>query len=84
MVPGTRLGLHICDAAWCCLVPLPRLMLLTITFSQHLGSCRLPFCAWPYAPGVSMEPSVPTLRTLSVPLFTHCSACCMWAPLGSW
>lgn len=48
-------------------------MLLTITFSQHLGSCRLPFCAWPYAPGVSMEPSVPTLRTLSVPLLAHCS-----------
>ncbi|NXJ09050.1 S23A3 protein, partial [Odontophorus gujanensis] len=60
------------------------LMLLTITFSQHLGSCRLPFCAWPYAPGVSVELSVPSLRTLSVPLLTPCSVCCLWAPLGSW
>ncbi|OXB69224.1 hypothetical protein ASZ78_011344 [Callipepla squamata] len=50
------------------------LMLLTITFSQHLGSCRLPFCAWPYAPGVSVEPSVPTLRTLSVLL--SCAIVC--------
>lgn len=46
----------------------PRLMLLTVTFSQHLGSCRLPFCAWPHAPGGSVEPPVPTLRTLSVRL----------------
>eukprot|EP00076_Gallus_gallus_P023675 XP_015145566.1 solute carrier family 23 member 3 isoform X2 [Gallus gallus] len=53
------------------------LMLLTITFSQHLGSCRLPFCAWPYAPGVSVEPSVPTLRTLSVllPFAIVCIVC---------
>lgn len=43
-------------------------MLLTVTFSQHLGSCRLPFCAWPRAPGGSVEPPVPTLRTLSVRL----------------
>uniref|UniRef100_A0A8C2TLZ7 Solute carrier family 23 member 3 n=1 Tax=Coturnix japonica TaxID=93934 RepID=A0A8C2TLZ7_COTJA len=53
------------------------LMLFTITFSQHLGSCRLPFCAWPYVPGVSMEPSVPTLRTLSVllPFAIVCTIC---------
>ncbi|NXW40614.1 S23A3 protein, partial [Nyctiprogne leucopyga] len=42
------------------------LMLLTVTFSQHLGSCRLPFCARPQALGSSTDPSVPTLRTFSV------------------
>ncbi|NXI70528.1 S23A3 protein, partial [Anseranas semipalmata] len=53
------------------------LVLLTITFSQHLGSCRLPFCAWPSAPGGSMEPSAPTLRTLSVllPFAVVCIIC---------
>ncbi|NXK53860.1 S23A3 protein, partial [Chauna torquata] len=53
------------------------LMLLTIVFSQHLGSCRLPVCAWPSAPGASMEPSVPTLRTLSVllPFAVVCVIC---------
>ncbi|XP_009943611.2 solute carrier family 23 member 3 [Opisthocomus hoazin] len=42
------------------------LMLLAVTFSQHLRSCHLPFCAWPQAQEGSMEPSVPTLRTFSV------------------
>ncbi|XP_040458509.1 solute carrier family 23 member 3 isoform X3 [Falco naumanni] len=43
-----------------------RFMILAVTFSQHVGSCRLPFCAWPQAWGVCMELSVPTLRTFSV------------------
>ncbi|KFV81941.1 Solute carrier family 23 member 3, partial [Struthio camelus australis] len=43
------------------------LVLLTVTFSQHLGSCRLPCCVWPFAQGGSAETSVPTLRTFSVP-----------------
>ncbi|XP_068804982.1 solute carrier family 23 member 3 isoform X8 [Struthio camelus] len=43
------------------------LVLLTVTFSQHLGSCRLPCCVWPFAQGGSAEMSVPTLRTFSVP-----------------
>uniref|UniRef100_A0A8B9CZG0 Solute carrier family 23 member 3 n=1 Tax=Anser brachyrhynchus TaxID=132585 RepID=A0A8B9CZG0_9AVES len=65
---------------WHCVVtcaPFPRLMLLTITFSQHLGSCRLPFCARPRAPGGSVEPAVPTLRTLSVllPFAAVCIVC---------
>ncbi|XP_021254340.1 solute carrier family 23 member 3 isoform X2 [Numida meleagris] len=71
------------------------LMLLTITFSQHLGSCRLPFCAWPYAPRVSMEPSVPTLRALSTwrqhsfpgsttPFTPHGSRCPMQVRLQGW
>uniref|UniRef100_A0A8B9D1S5 Solute carrier family 23 member 3 n=1 Tax=Anser brachyrhynchus TaxID=132585 RepID=A0A8B9D1S5_9AVES len=53
----------LCSASWGVAL---LLMLLTITFSQHLGSCRLPFCARPRAPGGSVEPAVPTLRTLSV------------------
>nr|XP_047935578.1 solute carrier family 23 member 3 isoform X5 [Anser cygnoides] len=65
---------------WHCVVtcaPFPRLMLLTVTFSQHLGSCRLPFCARPRAPGGSVEPAVPTLRTLSVllPFAAVCIVC---------
>ncbi|NWS54123.1 S23A3 protein, partial [Chunga burmeisteri] len=53
------------------------LMLLTVTFSQHLGSCRLPFCTWPQARGGSMEPSVPTLRMFSVllPFAGVCIVC---------
>ncbi|XP_030342771.1 solute carrier family 23 member 3 isoform X1 [Strigops habroptila] len=53
------------------------LVLLTVTFSQHLGSCRLPFCAWPQAWRGSMEPSVPTLRTFSVllPFAGVCTIC---------
>uniref|UniRef100_A0A8C3K752 Solute carrier family 23 member 3 n=1 Tax=Calidris pygmaea TaxID=425635 RepID=A0A8C3K752_9CHAR len=42
------------------------LMLLAVTFSQHLRSCHLPFCTWPQAQGGSMELPVPTLRTFSV------------------
>ncbi|XP_027666597.1 solute carrier family 23 member 3 isoform X2 [Falco biarmicus] len=41
-------------------------MVLAVTFSQHVGSCRLPFCAWPQAWGVCMGLSVPTLRMFSV------------------
>ncbi|NXW95955.1 S23A3 protein, partial [Alopecoenas beccarii] len=53
------------------------LMLLTVIFSQHLGSCRLPFCAWPQARGGPTEPSVPTLRMFSVllPLAAVCIVC---------
>lgn len=54
----------------CCIVTCavsPRLVCLAVIFSQHLGSCRLPFCAVPQAPGCSTEPSGPTLRTFSVP-----------------
>ncbi|XP_065606752.1 solute carrier family 23 member 3-like isoform X7 [Cyrtonyx montezumae] len=76
-VPSQRAGLPCFE----------RLMLLTITFSQHLGSCRLPFCAWPCAPGVSVEPSVPTLRTLSVllPFAVVCTVCSILSHLHlSW
>ncbi|EOB00585.1 Uncharacterized protein C2orf24-like protein, partial [Anas platyrhynchos] len=52
----------LCSASWGVAL---LLMLLTVTFSQHLGSCRLPFCAWPRAPGGSVEPPVPTLSMLS-------------------
>ncbi|NXV16392.1 S23A3 protein, partial [Cepphus grylle] len=57
------------------------LMLLAVTFSQHLGSCRLPFCAWPQAQRGSMEPSVPTLRTFSV-LLPFASVCIICAILS--
>ncbi|NXG58820.1 S23A3 protein, partial [Hemiprocne comata] len=52
-------------------------MLLAVTFSQHLGSCRLPFCAWFQARGGAMETSVPTLRMFSVllPLIAVCIIC---------
>ncbi|XP_067155278.1 solute carrier family 23 member 3 isoform X6 [Apteryx mantelli] len=58
-----------------------RLVLLTITFSQHLGSCRLPCCAWLCARGGYVEPSVPTLRTFSV-LLPFTSICIMCAILS--
>ncbi|KFP80325.1 Solute carrier family 23 member 3, partial [Acanthisitta chloris] len=53
------------------------LMLLTVTFSQHLRSCRLPFCTWPHAQEGSAEPPVPTLRTFSVllPFAGVCIVC---------
>ncbi|XP_032549095.1 solute carrier family 23 member 3 isoform X2 [Chiroxiphia lanceolata] len=53
------------------------LMFLVVTFSQHLRSCRLPFCAWPHAREGSTEPSVPTLRTFSVllPFAAVCIVC---------
>ncbi|NXV93201.1 S23A3 protein, partial [Calonectris borealis] len=59
------------------------LMLLAVTFSQHLGSCRLPFCAWPQARGGSMEPFVPTLRTFSVllPFVGVCIVCAILSHL---
>ncbi|XP_074884734.1 solute carrier family 23 member 3 isoform X1 [Buteo buteo] len=59
------------------------LMLLAVTFSQHLGSCRLPFCAWPQAWGSSIEPSVPTLRTFSVllPFAGVCIVCAILSHL---
>nr|XP_047935580.1 solute carrier family 23 member 3 isoform X7 [Anser cygnoides] len=64
----------LCSASWGVAL---LLMLLTVTFSQHLGSCRLPFCARPRAPGGSVEPAVPTLRTLSVllPFAAVCIVC---------
>ncbi|NXL01444.1 S23A3 protein, partial [Mesembrinibis cayennensis] len=59
------------------------LMFLAVTFSQHLGSCRLPFCAWPQAQGGSTEPSVPTLRTFSVllPFAGVCIVCAILSHL---
>ncbi|NXT58754.1 S23A3 protein, partial [Pluvianellus socialis] len=59
------------------------LMLLAVTFSQHLGSCRLPFCAWPQAQGGSTEPTVPTLRTFSVllPFAGVCIVCAILSHL---
>ncbi|XP_064370868.1 solute carrier family 23 member 3 isoform X3 [Dromaius novaehollandiae] len=57
------------------------LVLLAITFSQHLGSCRLPCCAWLCARGGYVEPSVPTLRTFSV-LLPFTGICIMCAILS--
>nr|XP_009674519.1 PREDICTED: solute carrier family 23 member 3 [Struthio camelus australis] len=57
------------------------LVLLTVTFSQHLGSCRLPCCVWPFAQGGSAETSVPTLRTFSV-LLPFTSVCIICAVLS--
>ncbi|KFQ16608.1 Solute carrier family 23 member 3, partial [Leptosomus discolor] len=59
------------------------LMFLAVMFSQHLGSCRLPFCAWPQAQGGSMEPPVPTLRTFSVllPFAGVCIVCAILSHL---
>ncbi|NXT74682.1 S23A3 protein, partial [Zapornia atra] len=57
------------------------LMFLAVTFSQHLGSCRLPFCAWLQPRGGSAEPPVPTLRTFSVLLPFAC-VCIVCAILG--
>ncbi|KAM6077825.1 solute carrier family 23 member 3 isoform 2-T2 [Theristicus caerulescens] len=59
------------------------LMFLAVTFSQHLGSCRLPFCAWPQARGGSTEPPVPTLRTFSVllPFAVVCIVCAILSHL---
>ncbi|NWI97815.1 S23A3 protein, partial [Pitta sordida] len=53
------------------------LMFLAVTFSQHLRSCRLPFCAWPHAQEGSTETSVPTLRMFSVllPFAGVCIVC---------
>ncbi|CAN8218669.1 unnamed protein product [Coccothraustes coccothraustes] len=53
------------------------LMLLAVTFSQHLRSCRLPFCAWPHALEGFTEYSAPTLRTFSVllPFAGVCIVC---------
>ncbi|KAM4897324.1 solute carrier family 23 member 3 isoform 2-T2 [Sylvia borin] len=53
------------------------LMLLAVTFSQHLRSCHLPFCAWPRAWEGSTDDSVPTLRTFSVllPFAGVCIVC---------
>ncbi|KFQ79311.1 Solute carrier family 23 member 3, partial [Phaethon lepturus] len=60
------------------------LMLLAVTFSQHLGSCRLPFCTWLQARGGSTEPSIiPTLRTFSVllPFAAVCTVCAILSHL---
>ncbi|NXS44786.1 S23A3 protein, partial [Balaeniceps rex] len=59
------------------------LMFLAVTFSQHLGSCRLPFCAWPQAQRGSMEPSIPTLRMFSVllPFAGVCIVCAILSHL---
>ncbi|NXS62083.1 S23A3 protein, partial [Brachypteracias leptosomus] len=57
------------------------LMFLTVTFSQHLGSCRLPLCTWSWARGGSTDPSVPTLRTFSV-LLPFAGVCIICAILS--
>ncbi|NWT05160.1 S23A3 protein, partial [Mionectes macconnelli] len=57
------------------------LMCLAVTFSQHLQSCRLPFCAWSHIREGSTEPSVPTLRTFSV-LLPFTAVCIVCAILG--
>ncbi|XP_071291220.1 solute carrier family 23 member 3 [Agelaius tricolor] len=57
------------------------LMLLAVTFSQHLQSCRLPFCAWPHAWEGSTEYSAPTLRTFSV-LLSFAGVCIVCAILS--
>ncbi|XP_067994950.1 solute carrier family 23 member 3 isoform X2 [Melanerpes formicivorus] len=57
------------------------LMFLAVTTSQHLGSCRLPFCALPQARGCSTEPSVPTLRTFSI-LLPFAGVCIICAILS--
>ncbi|XP_076196892.1 solute carrier family 23 member 3 isoform X2 [Aptenodytes patagonicus] len=76
---STNWGIALLYVAWrpCWLV------LLAVTFSQHLGSCRLPFCAWPQAQGGSTEPSVPTLRTFSVllPFAGVCMVCAILSHL---
>ncbi|XP_062434170.1 solute carrier family 23 member 3 isoform X7 [Rhea pennata] len=55
------------------------LVLLAVTFSQHLGSCRLPCCAW----GGYVAPSIPTLRTFSVllPFAGICIVCAILSHL---
>ncbi|XP_066179034.1 solute carrier family 23 member 3 isoform X5 [Sylvia atricapilla] len=58
-----------------------RLMLLAVTFSQHLRSCHLPFCAWPRAWEGSTDDSVPTLRTFSV-LLSFAGVCIVCAILS--
>ncbi|NXV75667.1 S23A3 protein, partial [Atlantisia rogersi] len=63
------------------------LMFLAVTFSQHLGSCRLPFCAWLQTQEGSAEPSLPTLRTFSVllPFACACIVCAILSRLHvSW
>ncbi|NXH10525.1 S23A3 protein, partial [Bucco capensis] len=57
------------------------LMFLAVTFSQHLGSCRLPFCTLPQAQRGCMEPSVTTLRMFSV-LLPYAGACVICAILS--
>ncbi|XP_066179031.1 solute carrier family 23 member 3 isoform X3 [Sylvia atricapilla] len=57
------------------------LMLLAVTFSQHLRSCHLPFCAWPRAWEGSTDDSVPTLRTFSV-LLSFAGVCIVCAILS--
>ncbi|XP_009882365.1 PREDICTED: solute carrier family 23 member 3 [Charadrius vociferus] len=56
------------------------LMFLTVTFSQHLGSCRLPFHGWPQARGGFTEPSVP-LAALQV-LLPFAGVCIICAILS--
>ncbi|NXU82578.1 S23A3 protein, partial [Xiphorhynchus elegans] len=57
------------------------LVILAVTFSQHLQSCHLPFCAWPRAWEGFTEPAVPTLRTFSV-LLPFASVCIVCAILS--
>ncbi|NXD78747.1 S23A3 protein, partial [Halcyon senegalensis] len=59
------------------------LMFLAVTFSQHLGSCRLPFCTRRQAQDGFVELSAPTLRTFSVllPFVGVCIVCAILSHL---
>ncbi|NXX99506.1 S23A3 protein, partial [Centropus bengalensis] len=57
------------------------LIVLVVTFSQYLGSCHLPFCAWSQAWRDSTELSVLTLRMFSV-LFPFACVCIICAILN--
>ncbi|NXJ73966.1 S23A3 protein, partial [Trogon melanurus] len=57
------------------------LVFLAVTFSQHLGSCHLPFCTRPQALGGSIKLPVPTLRTFSI-LLPFAGVCIICAILS--
>ncbi|NWH80850.1 S23A3 protein, partial [Piaya cayana] len=59
------------------------LILLAVTFSQYLGSCRLPFCTFSQAWRGTTELSVPTLRMFSVlvPFVCVCIICAILSHL---
>ncbi|NXY49918.1 S23A3 protein, partial [Ceuthmochares aereus] len=57
-------------------------ILLAVTFSQYLGSCRLPFCTWSRALRGTTELSVPTLRMFSVVLVPFVCVCIICAILS--
>ncbi|NWX92303.1 S23A3 protein, partial [Nothoprocta pentlandii] len=68
----------LCSANWAIAL---LLVLLAVTCSQHLGSCRLPRRACHRARGGCVEPPAPTLRTFSV-LLPFAGVCTMCAVLS--